>query len=88
VAVGADNMASDVIGAEDPNLGVILPGHLILLARNGISIIENLQLEELAAAGQHRFFSFCVPLKFVGATGSRSDLWRSCPVILDRGAHS
>jgi 4-oxalocrotonate tautomerase family enzyme len=70
VAVGADNMAWDVIGAEDPNLGVILPGHLILLARNGIYIIENLQLEELAAAGQHRFSFFCVPLKFVGATGS------------------
>jgi kynurenine formamidase len=70
VAVGADNMAWDVIGAEQPDLGVILPGHLILLARNGIYIIENLQLEELAAAGQHRFFFFCVPLKFVGATGS------------------
>ncbi|HKH58040.1 MAG TPA: cyclase family protein [Rubrobacter sp.] len=70
VAVGADNMAWDVIGAEDPNLGVILPGHLTLLARNGIYIIENLQLEELAAAGQHWFFFFCAPLKFVGATGS------------------
>ena len=70
VAVGADNMAWDVIGAEDPNLGVTLPGHLILLARNGIYIIENLQLEELAAAGQHRFTFFCAPLKFVGATGS------------------
>ena len=31
---------------------------------------ENLQLEELAPAGQHRFFFICVPLKFVGATGS------------------
>ncbi len=70
VAVGADNMAWDVIGAEDPDLGVILPGHLILLARNAIYIIENLQLEELAAAGQHRFFLVCTPLKFVGATGS------------------
>jgi 4-oxalocrotonate tautomerase family enzyme len=70
VAVGADNMAWDVIGAEDPDLGVILPGHLILLARNGIYIVENLQLEELAAASQHRFSFFCTPLKFVGATGS------------------
>jgi kynurenine formamidase len=41
-----------------------------LLARNGIYIVENLKLEELAAAGQHRFFFFCTPLKFVGATGS------------------
>jgi kynurenine formamidase len=48
----------------------MLPGHLILLARNGVYIIENLQLEELAVAGQYRFFFFCTPLKFVGATGS------------------
>jgi 4-oxalocrotonate tautomerase family enzyme len=70
VAVGADNMAWDVIGAEDPELGVTLPGHLILLARKGIYIIENLLLEKLAAAGVYRFFFFCTPLKFVGATGS------------------
>ena len=70
VTVGADNMAWDVIGAEDPDLGVSLPGHLILLARNGIYIVENLQLEEIAAASQHRFSFFCTPLKFVGATGS------------------
>ncbi len=69
VAVGADIMACDVIGAKDPDLGVILPGHLILLARNGIYIVENLQLEVLAAS-QHRFSFFCTPLKFVGATGS------------------
>jgi 4-oxalocrotonate tautomerase family enzyme len=69
-AVGADNMAWDVIGEEDPELGVMLPGHLILLARNGIHIVENLKLDELAAAGQHRFFFLCTPLKFVGATGS------------------
>jgi 4-oxalocrotonate tautomerase family enzyme len=70
LAVGADNMAWDVIGLEDPDLRVMLPGHLILLARNGIYIIENLQLEELATAGHHRFCFFCTPLKFVGATGS------------------
>jgi 4-oxalocrotonate tautomerase family enzyme len=70
LAVGADNMAWDVIGLEDPDLGVILPGHLILLVRNGVYIVENLQLEELATAGHHQFFFFCIPLKFVGATGS------------------
>jgi kynurenine formamidase len=47
-----------------------LPGHLILLARCGIYIIENLNLEELAASGRHRFDFVCTPLKFVGATGS------------------
>jgi kynurenine formamidase len=69
LAVGADNMAWDVIGRADPELGM-LPGHLLLLARYGIYIIENLHLEELAAAGAHRFGFICTPLKFVGATGS------------------
>jgi len=69
-AVGADNMAWDVPGMRDPELGCYLPGHLILLARHGIYIIENLQLDELAAAGHHRFEFVCAPLKFVGATGS------------------
>ncbi len=72
-AVGADNMAWDVIGFKDPELGCTLPGHLILLARAGIYIIENLNLEELAAvaeAGESRFTFVCAPLKLVGATGS------------------
>jgi 4-oxalocrotonate tautomerase family enzyme len=70
LAVGADNMAWDVIGLRDPKLGCQLPGHLILLARHGIYIIENLQLEELAIAGHSRFSFICMPLKFIGATGS------------------
>jgi kynurenine formamidase len=70
VAVGADNPAWDVPGMKDPDLGCMLPGHLILLARRGIYIIENLKLDELAAAGYHRFDFVCTPLKLVGATGS------------------
>lgn len=70
LAVGADNMAWDVPGLMDPELGCYMPGHLILLARYGIYIIENLQLDELAVAGRHRFEFVCAPLKFVGATGS------------------
>ncbi len=70
LAVGADNTAWDVPGARDPELGCLLPGHLILLARHGIYIIENLRLDELAAAGYHRFLFVCTPLKLVGATGS------------------
>lgn len=70
LAVGADNMAWDVIGLRDPAYGCQLPGHLILLARHGIYIIENLQLEELAEAGHSRFTFVCLPLKFIGATGS------------------
>jgi kynurenine formamidase len=70
LAVGADNMAWDVIGPRDPELGCTLPGHLILLAQHGIYIIENLRLGELAAAQVYRFTFICTPLKFVGATGS------------------
>ncbi len=70
LAVGADNMAWDVLGVVDPDLGCHLPGHLILLARHGIYIIENLQLEALANACAYQFTFVCTPLKFVGATGS------------------
>ncbi len=69
-AVGADNMAWDVIGPTDSELGVTLPGHVLLLDRAGIPIIENLNLEELAAAKIHEFGFVCLPLKMRGATGS------------------
>jgi kynurenine formamidase len=49
---------------------VTLPGHILLLVRAGIPIIENLNLEELAAAGVHEFGFVCLPLKMRGATGS------------------
>jgi kynurenine formamidase len=41
-----------------------------LLVTHGIHIIENLNLEELAAAGHHEFCFVGIPLKFCGATGS------------------
>jgi len=69
-AVGADNMAFDVMGPPDPELKVTLPGHILLLVRAGIPIIENLNLEELAAAKVQEFLFVCLPLKMRGATGS------------------
>jgi len=69
-AVGADNMAWDFTGGTDPELGITLPGHVILLVRSGIHILENLFLEDLAAAGVHEFSFVCLPLKIRGATGS------------------
>ena len=69
-AVGADNVAWDVIGPTDPELGVTLPGHVLLLVRAGIPIIENLNLEELAEAKVYEFGFICLPLKMRGATGS------------------
>jgi kynurenine formamidase len=69
-AVGADNMAWDSLGTVDPTLHVSLPGHLILLVRHGIYIIENLFLEELARDQVYEFLFVCLPLKMRGATGS------------------
>ncbi len=69
-AVGADNMAFDVMGPADPELKVTLPGHVLLLVRAGIPIIENLNLEELATARVYEFLFVCLPLKMRGATGS------------------
>ncbi len=69
-AVGADNMAWDEVGMVDPELKVTLPGHVILLVRHGIYIIENLFLEELARDQCYEFTFICLPLKMRGATGS------------------
>jgi kynurenine formamidase len=69
-AVGADNMAWDEVGLVDLDLKVTLPGHLILLVRHGIYIIENLFLEELARDQCYEFTFVCLPLKLRGATGS------------------
>jgi len=68
--VGADNMAWDEVGLLDHDLKVTLPGHVILLVRSGIYIIENLFLEELARDQCYEFTFVCLPLKLRGATGS------------------
>ena len=70
VAVGIDNMAWDVDGAFDEEYQVHLPGHIILLARAGIYIVENLDLRALAAARAVRSTFVCTRLKLTGATGS------------------
>lgn len=69
-AVGADNVAWDTPGLVDPDLHITLPGHLILLVRHGIYIIENLFLEDLARDKRYEFLFICLPLKMRGATGS------------------
>ncbi len=69
-AVGADNMAFETVESYDKELGVSLPGHMILLVRAGIPIIENVNLEELAKAGVREFVFVCLPLKMRGVTGS------------------
>jgi kynurenine formamidase len=68
--VGADNVAWDTVGVVDLDLHVTLPGHLILLVRHGITIIENLFLEDLARDQIYEFIFVCLPLKMKGATAS------------------
>src|SRR5262245_30342073 len=69
-AVGADNMAWDCLQETDPDTKMGLFGHAHLLVKHGIHIIENLNLEALAAAGHREFCFITLPLKFRGATGS------------------
>lgn len=69
-AVGADNMAWDVPDERDPETGATLFAHVHLLTQQGIYIIENLNLEELARDRRYEFGFVGIPLKFTGATGS------------------
>lgn len=69
-AVGADNVAWDLPGVVDERVGSSLPGHVILLVRRGVHIIENLRLAEMSAAGVRECLFVCLPLKIQGGTGS------------------
>src|SRR6185503_12472030 len=51
--VGADNSAVEVTPNPDKNLAG--PGHQIFLVVNGIHLLENLRLDELAARRAHEF---------------------------------
>ena len=68
--VGADNLAWDVPGVVDETTGTTLPGHVHLLVRGGIYIVESLNLEALATDGVREFAFVCLPLKVRGGTGS------------------
>lgn len=69
-AVGADNMSWDVPDERDPDTGATLFAHVYLLPKKGTYIMENLLLEDLAAARRYVFAFLGIPLKFTGATGS------------------
>ena len=47
-----------------------LPVHQIMLVVNGIHLLENLKLDELAAKGVYEFAFVMQPLKIQGGTGS------------------
>ena len=66
--VGADNGAVEITPNPDPQLAG--PGHQIFLVVNGIHLLENLRLDELAARRAHEFALVVEPLKIQGGTGS------------------
>jgi kynurenine formamidase len=66
--VGADNSAVEVAPNPDPQLAG--PVHQIMLVVNGIHLLENLRLDDLAARGAHEFAFIIEPLKIQGGTGS------------------
>jgi kynurenine formamidase len=70
IAVGADNMTWDVPTERDPETGATLFAHVYLLPKKGVYIMENLALEQLAAARVYEFGFIATPLKLNGATGS------------------
>jgi kynurenine formamidase len=62
--VGADTLALEK--TPTPNL----PVHVILLVRNGIHIMEAMNLEPLASDGTYEFLFMVSPLKIRGGTAS------------------
>jgi kynurenine formamidase len=61
---GADNMTVEAFPPEDHAV------HRFLLVHHGITHLENLYLEELAAQRVYEFLLIVTPLRLTGATGS------------------
>jgi kynurenine formamidase len=66
--VGADTWPVEVAPNPDPQ--VSLPVHQIMLVVNGIHLLENMKLDELAAKRVHEFAFVLAPLKVQGGSGS------------------
>lgn len=76
---GADQLTFDVF----PEAGSVFPAHRILIADNGIYIVENLNLEELGQAlSTDKVYEFPVvvnPLRIKGATASPLNMFAVLP---------
>ena len=71
VAIGADNMAVEVLpGTNHPD--IMMPVHQHCLAEAGVHLIENLALSEISERSINEFCLIMLPVKLKGATG--------CPV--------
>lgn len=67
-AIGADNMAIEVLPNPDPM--IMMPVHQHALVEQGVYLIENLNLQELAKSAIHSFCFVMLSVKFRGATAS------------------
>jgi len=76
---GDDQMSFEVV----PEKGTIFPCHRILIADNGIYIVENLNLEELARAlAESKVYEFALilnPPRIRGATGAAANAFAIIP---------
>ena len=76
---GDDQMSFEVV----PEKGTIFPCHRILIADNGIYIVENLNLEELAKAlDESKVYEFVLilnPPRIRGATGAAANAFAIIP---------
>jgi kynurenine formamidase len=66
--LGADNTPVEV--SPNPDKQLSLPVHQVALVVNGIHLLENLKLDELAQKGISEFAFVMQPLKIQGGTGS------------------
>lgn len=66
--LGSDNWPVEV--SPNPNPDLSLPVHQIALVVNGIHLLENMKLDELAEKQVHEFAFIMQPLKVAGGTGS------------------
>ena len=68
VLLGSDNWPVEVAPNPDPQLS--LPVHQIALVVNGVHLLENLKLDDLAAKQVYEFAFIVQPLKIQGGSGS------------------
>jgi len=68
IVVGADTSTVEV--NPNPDRQLSLPVHQIMLVVNGIHLLENMKLDELAARRVYEFAFIVQPLKIQGGTGS------------------
>jgi kynurenine formamidase len=68
ILMGSDNWPVEV--APNPDKNISLPVHQIALVVNGVHLLENMKLDQLAQRRQSEFALMVQPLKIKGGTGS------------------